>query len=153
VELYFAYGSNMSRARLAARVPGARPLGRARLPGGRVLFNKRGRDGSGKANLVEHPGAEAWGVAWRVATRHLPLLDRYEPGYLRLSRPVELDDGLVHTAHVYVWHGHGPELSPFDWYLEHLLVGAREHALPRVVLEALAAVPLRRAALPEDDRL
>ncbi|TNF88372.1 MAG: gamma-glutamylcyclotransferase, partial [Gammaproteobacteria bacterium] len=39
---YFAYGSNMSPARLQARVPSARPLGVYRLKGHRLSFHKRG---------------------------------------------------------------------------------------------------------------
>ena len=50
-DLYFAYGSNMSSARLAARLGPTRCLGRAVLDHFALAWNKPGLDGSGKANL------------------------------------------------------------------------------------------------------
>lgn len=50
---YFAYGSNMLTERLIARTPSARPVGTSLLPGHRLTFHKRGRDGSGKCDAFE----------------------------------------------------------------------------------------------------
>ena len=61
---YFAYGSNMSRARLQERVPEARSLGRAQLPGFGLRWNKPGRDDSGKANIVPAEAEIVWGVLY-----------------------------------------------------------------------------------------
>jgi hypothetical protein len=66
-QLYFAYGSNMSSGRLR---PGAVPAGAARLEGYRLRCNKRGRDGSGKA--------EAWGVLFWLPDPDWEALDRFE---------------------------------------------------------------------------
>ena len=95
-ELYYAYGSNMSTRRLLSRVPDARTLGRARLAGMRLVCNKPGRDGSGKANLVEDAGAHVWGVLYDIHVDHWALLDRHEPGYARETARVETDDGRAH---------------------------------------------------------
>jgi hypothetical protein len=54
--LYFAYGSNMSAPRLRARTPSAEPIGAAKLPGFRLVFDKWGRDDSAKADC-EHTDA------------------------------------------------------------------------------------------------
>ena len=48
--VYFAYGSNMSTARLRGRVPSCKPLGVATLPGHALRFHKRSADKSGKCN-------------------------------------------------------------------------------------------------------
>ncbi len=71
-DLYFAYGSNMTSARLRARIPSARSVGAARIDGRRLVCNKRGRDGSGKANLCASPGGEAWGVVYEVDAADWP---------------------------------------------------------------------------------
>lgn len=54
--LYFAYGSNMSSARLRARVPSCRPIGIAFLPGHELRFHKRSKDGSGKCDAFQVEG-------------------------------------------------------------------------------------------------
>ena len=48
--VYFAYGSNMSTARLRERTPSCKPLGIATLPGHALRFHKRSTDKSGKCN-------------------------------------------------------------------------------------------------------
>ena len=48
---YFAYGSNMLTERLTRRVPNARCLGVARVPGRRLAFHKQSVDKSGKCDL------------------------------------------------------------------------------------------------------
>jgi gamma-glutamylcyclotransferase len=50
---YFAYGSNLDLARMRARAPAVGLIGPALLQGMRLAFDKRGGDGSGKANLAE----------------------------------------------------------------------------------------------------
>lgn len=48
----FCYGSNMSSERITERCSSSRFISRARVTGWKLLFNKRSKDGSGKANLV-----------------------------------------------------------------------------------------------------
>ena len=55
--LHFAYGSNMSRALMAARCPGATVLGVASLAGWRFVISP---DGYGSIAL--HPGGIVYGV-------------------------------------------------------------------------------------------
>src|SRR5438046_10679236 len=86
---HFAYGSNMSRALLGARCPGAVALGVATLSGWRFVINP---DGVG--SIAPHPGALLRGVLWRVTLRDLVALNAYEGGdtelYLRRVRPGRL---------------------------------------------------------------
>jgi gamma-glutamylcyclotransferase len=142
-QLYFAYGSNMSSRRLGTRIRPAAQYGAARLPDWRLVFNKPGRDGSGKANLIEQPGAESWGVVWEVSEDDWPTLDAFEPGYRRdPCRVFDLTGAVLH-AHVYLYLEPGPDLTPWLWYLEHLLEGAREHDLPVSLVAEIARTKTR----------
>jgi len=71
--LYFAYGSNMSRAAMARRCPSARALGPATLEGYAFFI---GIDGWGSVKPM--PGAIVHGVLWRLTPRDLAALHAYE---------------------------------------------------------------------------
>ena len=86
--LYFAYGSNMSSARLRDRIPDAQSIGRAHWPGMRLAFNKVGVDGSGKANLVADPGSVAWGVLFKIPGDAWAILDAFEVTAYRMDDPM-----------------------------------------------------------------
>jgi len=141
--LYFAYGSNLKRERMEARVPGARPVGSALLRGWRWASNKHGRDGSGKANLEADPTARVWGALYRLAEGDLDRLDRFEGGYVRLSVEVEESGGALRQAWTYRSNRRLEDERPFAWYLALVLEGAREHGLPEDWVNALAAWPRR----------
>lgn len=144
--LIFAYGSNMHPERMRARVPEATARGRARLEGHRLVFDKRGRDGSAKANLVPETGGAVWGVVWEMATAELALLDPHEGGYERVRLTAEADDGSCLEVDVYVSERRTDDPRPFDWYLEHVLRGARAHGLPEEYVAGIEAVVARAAS-------
>ena len=135
----------MHPERMLARVPAAVPRGRARLAGHRLAFNKRGRDGSAKANLVADPDPDAgvWGVVWELATEALPELDPYEGGYARVRVVVEAEDGAQLEVEAYVSDRLTEDPVPYDWYLEHVLRGARAHGLPEEYVAWLEAFTCR----------
>lgn len=139
-QLYFAYGSNMSTARMQERIPRAEPLGAARLEGHRLVCNKRGKDGTGKANLVASEGHVAWGVLFAgLAADDWNRLDRFEWGYERTVGRVSTHAAEPVEARLYL--ALAPEtfeIPPFDWYRDHCLNGAREHALPAPVVRQIA---------------
>ena len=143
---YFAYGSNMSTARLRSRVPGAHPRGRAQLAEFSLIWNKPGRDGSGKANLAPETGGCVWGVVFELPAGGLERLDPHEPGYRRELWRVTLDTGSELECATYRYPGGVAGLLPRDDYVAHMVSGAREHGLPAAYVEALARVPV----LPED---
>ncbi len=146
-ELYFAYGSNMSSRRLRARVPAARSLGSARLADRRLAFNKPGRDGSGRANIVREPGVAVWGVLYEIEVSDWSVLDGFEIGYERVKCDVTSARAEQLSAQVYQWTADTPEITPREWYREYLLEGAREHALPADYVAALERVSLTSADL------
>jgi hypothetical protein len=140
--LYFAYGSNLSPARMRERVGGAEPLGAAQLAGFRLCLDKRGRDGSGKANLREDAGQVVWGVLYRFEAGEWPRLDAFEPEYERVGVSV-VRAGAVHAAHTYRSASLTADPVPFAWYKRLLVEGARAHGLPDAWIRQLEALPER----------
>ena len=147
---YFAYGSNMSSRRLLARVPAAVCAGPAALPDHRLAF-VRGEvhDGSGKCNVcpTERQGARVHGVLWRMDEAGYATLDRIEGvgyGYRRVEIEVHGPVGRVRAATYVAEACEGAHAyPPYDWYLDFVLAGAREHALPWEYVTALAVQPVR----------
>ena len=77
----------MLAARLRARCPSARVIGRAEATGFHLTFDKIGQDGSGKATLVPGDGVVP-GVLFDLAAEDVHLLDRIEGlGDLPPGRP------------------------------------------------------------------
>ena len=139
--LYFAYGSNLHVPRMTARVPSARTVAVARLPGFRLAFRKRAADGSMKCDVEPAEDATVWGVVYRLDAAHLPNLDAAEgEGYARVTHTVTRADGEVDFEAVTYrardgWLGEG---RPHDWYRDLVLVGARDHRLPEPWVAAIA---------------
>jgi len=144
--LYFAYGSNMSSARLLARVPGCAVHGAARLVDWRLAFDKPSRDGSAKANVAPLIGHLVWGVVWSLPESGWSRLDGFEPGYERVPCDVftRSDDRV--GVQLYTYRGAPGGHPPFDWYLAHLTDGAEEHGLPDAWVARLKAWPTRAPA-------
>jgi gamma-glutamylcyclotransferase (GGCT)/AIG2-like uncharacterized protein YtfP len=133
--LYFAYGSNMSRALMRPRCPGAQDVGVAALADYRFIISA-----DGYASVLRAPGATVHGLLWRLAPRDLAVLNAYE----------SLDSGLYRTATlpvrigarraaalVYVGRSRVPGL-PRPGYLALVLAAARELEFPADYLDALA---------------
>lgn len=141
-DLYFAYGSNLKLARMRARVASARALATARLDGFRLALDKRGSDGSGKANLARQPGTSVWGVVYRLDPEHWPVLDAHEPGYRRVPVGVWTEGGEL-EAETYLARIHTDDPVAWDWYKRLIVEGAREHGLPADWLATLETLPER----------
>ncbi len=137
---YFAFGSNMSSVRLLARVEDARPLGRALLRDHAFVCNKRGQDGSAKANIEPREGASVWGVLFVVPRADLARLDRIEGGYVRTEVMVD-HEGTTVTCFTYLSTRRLDGGRPFDWYKAHIVDGAVEFGLPADYVATLRALP------------
>jgi gamma-glutamylcyclotransferase len=147
---YFAYGSNMSLARLRARVPSAQLIGMATLAGHVLRFHKPGsRDGSGKCDALPTGGADdrVIGALYWIDAIELPWLDEVEGvghGYERRTVAVTTGAHESFEAQTYVATQSDARLRPLDWYKEHVLRGARALGLPAhyvAAIEAIAADP------------
>lgn len=156
--LYFAYGSNMSTRRLRCRVPSARVVDVAMLAGHRLAWHKKGADGSGKCDIpAADPDSLVHGVLYAIDSAHKPRLDRaeglgtgYEQKFVDLQFP---DRDMLVSAFTYYAIRIDPGYVPYDWYRDHVLIGAREHALPAGYVRLIERVATirdgddRRAAL------
>lgn len=135
VSHYFAYGSNLSRARLRARVPEARPVGRARLAGWTLCFDKHGRDQHAKANIRSAPSDHVWGAVYHLPAALRDPLDRAEGlgvEYAIHRVRVTLDAPASEIdAYTYVALRICPGLPLQEWYLGHMLAGIGDHCLPQ----------------------
>ena len=144
--LHFAYGSNLlvERLQVPERAPGAWLVGVARLAGWRLVFDKRGRDGSGKASVRQAPDAWVHGVLYDLPDDDRKRLDQVEgPGYR--AHEVEVRrGGRAESAWLYLAIDLDPTLRPFRWYRGLVLAGARQHRLPDAYAAAIEEVPVMR---------
>ena len=155
--LVFSYGSNLDPERLARRVPSARLVGRSTLPGHDLRFHKRSNhDGLGRADAYATGRVEdvVHGVLHALDPDDLAELDRIEgrgEGYARRLKDFEVIEGVRggpapvrETVRAWVYVAQAthvdPTLLPPDWYVRHVVEGARHHGLPGELLERLARV-------------
>ncbi len=148
---YFAYGSNMLRARLVNRVGAVSAGTMAWVSGYRLAFEKRSVDGSAKCNML-HTAESAdsvYGVLFDLTPAQRQALDRFEgAGYTTCVRPVSVAAG---TVEAYFYTADPAylvsNLLPYDWYKAFVVAGARESALPARYIDGIDAVP----SLPDPD--
>jgi len=139
--LYFAYGSNLSLERMRARAATASVVAPARLSGHRLTTDKRGRDGSGKANLRRDPGGQVWGVVYSLHPNEWHVLDACERGYARVRLEVITHRSRSLEVATYASTLLTPDPHPFEWYKQLMVEGARAQGLPAAWIERLEALP------------
>lgn len=142
--LCFSYGSNMSQRRLQARVPSARFIAVAELPGHRLRFHKSASDGSAKCNAEDtgNPEDRVMGVVYEITATEKPDLDRHEAlgfGYDEKQVVLKTEKGILHAWMYYATRINN-SLKPFHWYKDHVLIGARENGLPADYIAHIEAV-------------
>lgn len=134
--IYFAYGSNMSTARLRERMPTCEPLGIATLPGHTLRFHKRSRDLSGKCNALATGDDHAViGVLFSFDPAERGKLDKAEGvgnGYEHATVTVINDMGRQVKVLTYLASSTAidDDLRPYGWYKDLVLAGCAEHGLP-----------------------
>ena len=132
---YFAYGSNMSTARLKMRVPSAVPLGRHTLKEHDLRFHKYSKDGSGKCDAFYTGNVNdiIFGVLFEINSSEKTELDKVEGlgyGYDEKEVTVSATDGSSFKAATYIATNIDKDLKPYSWYVNHVLIGAIEFSLP-----------------------
>jgi gamma-glutamylcyclotransferase len=150
VFLYFAYGSNMSRRQMTERCPDHECLGIAVLKNHALCFPRHSPvRHCGVAGLAETPGAEVWGVVYRLHDGDLAALDRregYDPAkpfhenrYNRQTIRV-LMDGCPVECLTYFARPEAGEHIPNAAYLGTMIEGAQENGLPETYINALRVI-------------
>lgn len=150
--LYFAYGSNMSSARLRARVGEVDGWGWAWLRGHEHRFSKPGFDGTGKGNVEPHAHRRVHGVLYGLSDRQLAYLTDFEGGYRRTELAIQRPGEAVVTAVTFIALRPGGAPPPSQAYLDHYREGFVEHRIPGDYARAVLrdAGDLRPLALPGD---
>tara|TARA_R110000737_G_scaffold109203_4_gene142143 strand:- start:2098 stop:2589 length:492 start_codon:yes stop_codon:yes gene_type:complete len=142
---YFAYGSNMSLLRLQERVPSAKKCGIVTLKSHQLRFSMSGDDGSGKCDAFQTNNIEdsVIGALFEINKNEKAVLDRAESlgyGYDEKFVLVENDSGEVFEALIYCAIKIDSSLKPYSWYLNHVIIGAKDTALPIDYLAVIEAV-------------
>lgn len=135
----------MLTARLRERCPSASPAGRAFASGYQLTFDKLGRDGSGKATISPAAsGDHVYGVLFHISVSDLPALDRAEWGYVRHDGFTVASTGdlepLEATTYIAPQKICRRGLPPFDWYLELIRAGQREHGFSESHMRRLSDI-------------
>lgn len=144
---YFAYGSNMCRQRLEARLGPCAYVTIAWTDGFALRFHKDGRDGSGKCDAYRtgRPADRVFGVIFDVDAGRKPILDRIEgEGYQSTEIALQSPQGEL-RAWTYLARRHACRAGslPFHWYKSLVLEGARQHRLPESYVRLIRAVESR----------
>lgn len=148
--LYFAYGSNMSRRQMRERCPDHECLGRAVLKNHALCFPRSSPIRKcGVAGLVERPGAEVWGVVYRLHDKDLAALDRREGydharpfhvnRYDRQTVQVVMEGGGI-DCYTYLARPEPGEHVPNTEYLATIIAGAEENGLPEDYVRVLRLI-------------
>lgn len=131
---YFAYGSNMNPARVAARIGATRRVLPGVLHDHELRFDKVSKvAGIAHANVAPVPGARVEGALFRLENpeqiRHMDPFEGYPHEYDRHRLPVVTAEGAF-EAWVYIAAPGmtAPSLKPAREYLAHLLAGQAFHS-------------------------
>ncbi|XP_041932930.1 gamma-glutamylcyclotransferase a isoform X2 [Alosa sapidissima] len=94
--MYFAFGSNLLKERLQLKNPSATFYSTGRLKDYVLRFGLWGervqcRWNGGVATIEENPGAEVWGVVWKLSKDNLASLDKQEEVYSPMEVSVETE--------------------------------------------------------------
>lgn len=131
---YFAYGSNMNAEQMRARASQYTDDQVARLENYELLFNKKARGGSAKANIRPAPGKTVYGVLYRIPESSLRTLDRFEGApehYRRIEVNVVNAEGNRVPAQVFIATKVEKGLRPDSHYLQAILQAAGERQFPQ----------------------
>lgn len=130
---YFAYGSNMLKARLEERVGTVSYLGKAILMNYTLNFSKLGNDGSGKASIIEEEGSVVEGAIYQLTKDQMKILNRFEgfpKHYTKLKLSVTCEESNKKRLKVVTYVANPDyireDLLPTKEYLDFILRGALE---------------------------
>jgi len=141
--IYFAYGSNMSLARLRARVPSARRKGVGYLYGYTLAFHKISLDGSGKCDAFKTRSNDDYliGILYQIDPEHRSELDKAEGfGYNVKNIKIKTVSDEEIVAFTYCANKINTDLKPYHWYKQHVTVGAKENALPTEYIQRIESI-------------
>ena len=137
---YFAFGSNLSSARLLERIPEAAKHCVATLHQHRLCWHKKGQDLSGKCDIAftGDPEDTVYGVVYRMTHAEGLELDAFEGAGIGYERR-EIQVTASHGENIEVFTYYALEIDqqrqPYPWYKEHVVRVALEHDFPSHYVE------------------
>ena len=147
---YFAYGSNLSVDQKKDRTGMIRKKLLCRLPGYRLAFNKKSRDGKVRANIIAAGSEEVWGIAYlcdETAMTHMDEWEGVRHGHYRRQKVEVISASeqkpLDAITYVACEESICPEGEPNSEYLALILEGARENHLPSHYIGQIALLACR----------
>jgi hypothetical protein len=131
---YFAYGSNLERDNLRARVQHIHAAVTGRLDGFGFRYNKKSIDGTSKANIVVSQGESVWGACYEIDDSEFKRLhDEHEKGYVVKKVWTATEKGAI-IAKTFV-SSSVTTASPQPTYVLTVITGATQHGLPDDYIE------------------
>ena len=153
--LYFAYGSNMSAARMKQRLGWEAPRRAATLKDFQLVFDQAGfNDPSwSPANIRSEQGGLVEGMVYEVEEKDLKILDGYEKYYQRLEVKVMAAQEEKFDAVTYFSKKSCGEKPPTQEYLNFLLEGksflSREYFDELSRIQVIPEYSMKQEHLPE----
>lgn len=135
----------MSLPRLRDRVPSAKRIGVATLVAHSLRFHKvSNKDGSGKCDALftGNPDDYVVGALFEISDSEKEALDKAEGlGFGYQDKAIQVSDaqGNILEAITYYATNTDSSLSPYSWYLYHVIYGAKEIGVPNSYLHAIEA--------------
>ena len=126
---YFGYGSNLHPKYMAYRLTNTKFVGVGKLYDHKLIFNKLGKDNSGKANIIKYEDYIVWDSVYLLSSKELSRLDTQEKGYRRVVVQVLLNSNIVSVYAYQALEAYIRDTEPFGWYKELVLSGAKKIGL------------------------
>ena len=135
----------MSLLRLQERVPSAKRLESATLKNHQLRFDMCSDDGSGKCNSFQTNNIEdtVIGTLFEINSNEKYILDSAESlghGYDEKLVLVQNNAGDVFEAFIYYAIKIDTALKPYSWYLNHVILGAKETKVPTDYLAVIESI-------------
>ena len=153
---YLAYGSNLNKAQMAGRCPGAKPAGIAELKGWRLMF--KGSLTGSYLTIEPEEGCSVPAAVWQVTGGHERNLDVYE-GYPTFYYKKEMRVAMTDLStgekrevdtFVYIMHEDRFHGVPTRRYVDTCLEGYRDFGFDPTVLSEAVAYSMERAGGEEE---
>ena len=142
----FSYGSNLLFERINERIKSVKIIGKYKLRGYRLVFNKASEDGSVKANIEESsdPNDSVWGIIHKFDRKEKFILDWHETlgyGYQLICFRIKLN-GKSETVHTYIVNEtrFKKKGRPYSWYLKLVIAGAVQNQFPKAYINKLTSI-------------
>ena len=135
----------MSLKRLKVRVPSTERLGGGTLKAHQLRFHKVSHDGSSKCDAFQTDNEDDFiiGSLYQIDEDEKTALDQVEGlghGYEEKVVRIENQRGEIFDAFIYYATNIGSSLKPYAWYVNHVIIGAKEINVPLYYLNAIQAI-------------